>query len=335
MLRPPNLAVQPAAAPSGAAGEDADELYEVFKSEVAASPRRSLPAESSVFAKLASEESFTGRARFGTAVERDEAVHHLAQITRRSAADQPASPRDVGMGWNSPKNAAAASHALDHSIPPKASRMQSATLSRLAQPKRRHQSLQACVSPTRARARSPHSSAKAAQQVVVKESEEEIEVEVDSKVFLVHVESQLVFQIFPELESDDEVGTWDARQQLIIFRRSSSSPRKHQAKAESGSSIEERLLQYQAQKERRMESMRKKEQQKRLAEELAECRPSPRATSGSAPGGSGDADGVALAERCQAWAEQREAKLEAARQRQKQTEAELWGKPDPANGQGA
>lgn len=336
MLRPPNLNVEPAAAP-GAAGEKADELYDLFKSEVAASPRRSLPAESSIFAKLASEESFTGRARFGTAVERDEAVHHLAQITRRSATDQPTSPRDVGMGWNSPKSSAAASRTLDHSVTPKAPRMQSATLSRLAQPKRRYQSLQACGSPTRARAGSPHSrAAAAAQQVILKESEQEVEVEVDGKVFLVDVKSRLVFQILPELESDEEVGTWDVRQQLIIFRRSSPSPRKHQAKAEPGSSIVERLLQYQAEKERRIEEMRKKEQQKRLAEELAECRPSPRTTSGIAVrGGDGDANGVALAERCQAWAEQRDAKLEAARRRQKQHEAQLWGKPGPPNGPGA
>eukprot|EP01043_Picozoa_sp_COSAG02_P019264 COSAG02_NODE_921_length_15917_cov_4.428057_12_plen_418_part_00 len=334
MLRPPNLNVEPAAVP-GAAGEEADELYDLFKSEVAASPRRSLPAESSIFAKLASEDSFTGRARFGTAVERDEAVHHLAQITRRSAADQPTSPR-----WNSPKSSAAASCTIDHSIPPKAPRMQSATLSRLAQPKRRYQSRQACGSPTRARAGSPtrpHSrAAAAAQQVILKESEQEVEVEVDGKVFLVDVKSRLVFQILPELESDEEVGTWDVRQQLITFRRSSPSPRKHQAKAESGSSIVERLLQYQAEKERRLEDMRKKEQQKRLAEELAECRPSPRTTSGIASrGGNGDADGVALAERCQAWAAQRDAKLEAARQRQEQHESQLWSKPEPANGPGA
>lgn len=321
MLRPPNLASEPAAAPS-----DADALYEAFKTEVANSPRRSLP----VFAKLASEDSFTGRAKFGLAVEKDEPVHHLSQITRRSAGVQLG--RDAGAERNSPRSAA-----LENSNPRKASRMQSTTLSRLAQPKRR-QPLQSYGSPTRARAPSPRATAAAVpHQVILKETEDEVEVEVDGKVFLVDLESQLAFQILPEITSDEEVGTWDAQQRLIVFRRTtrSRSPARLQPKAEPGNGIVERLMQYQVEKESRMEEKRRNEQQKRIAKELAECRPSPRpGTGGSSSGLGGQANAVSVAERCQAWAEQREAKLEAARQRQRKIDAQLRGEPEPEHGPG-
>ena len=213
--------------------------------------------------------------------------------------------------------------------------MQTKTLSRLAQPKRRHQPLQACGSPTRARALSPRSSA-GAQQVILKQSDEEVEVAVDGKVFLVDLESRLVFQILPEITSDEEIGTWDRKRQLIIFRQPIRSPSERQQKAEPGNGIVERLMQYQAEKERRLEEKRLKEQQKRLAEELAECRPSPRILSGTSSS-STEVDGVAVAERCQAWAEKRDAKLEAARQRQRHRhkEADLRCEPEPERGPGA
>ena len=321
MLRPPNLASEPAAAPCNA---DADALYEAFKTEVANSPRRSLP----VFTKLASEDSFTGRAKFGLAVEKDEPVHHLSQITRRSAGVQLG--RDAGAERNSPSSAA-----LENSNPRKASRMQSTTLSRLAQPKRR-QPLQSYGSPTRARAPSPRATAAAVpHQVILKETEDEVEVEVDGKVFLVDLESQLAFQILPEITSDEEVGTWDAQQRLIVFRRTTRSLARLQPKAEPGNGIVERLMQYQVEKESRMEEKRRNEQQKRIAEELAECRPSPRpGTGGSSSGLGGQANAVSVAERCQAWAEQREAKLEAARQRQITIDAQLRGEPEPEHGPG-
>ena len=84
-----------------------------------------------------------------------------------------------------------------------------------------------------------------------------------------------------------------------------------------------------------MEEKRRNEQQKRIAEELAECRPSPRpGTGGSSSGLGGQANAVSVAERCQAWAEQREAKLEAARQRQITIDAQLRGEPEPEHGPG-
>lgn len=315
MLRPPNLASEPAAAPCDA---HADELYEAFKTEVANSPRRSLP----VFAKLASEDTFTGRAKFGLAVERDEPVHHLSQITRRSAGVR------LGRDVRTERNI----HTLENSNPHKAARMQNATLSRLAQPKWR-QPLQSYGSPARVRASPRATAAAVAHQVILKETKDEVEVEVDGKVFLVDLESQLAFQILPEITSDEEVGTWDAQQQLIVFRRTTRSPARLQPKAEPGNGIVERLLQYQVEKDSRMEEKRRNEQQKRIAEELAECRPSPRlGTRGSSSGLGGQANAVSVAERCQAWAEQREAKLEAARQRQRKMDTQLRGEPEPEHG---
>ena len=53
------------------------------------------------------------------------------------------------------------------------------------------------------------------QQVIVSETEEEVEVEVGDKVYLVGLPSNMVFQIVPP--EDTEVGTWDAGRKLIVF----------------------------------------------------------------------------------------------------------------------
>ena len=61
-------------------------------------------------------------------------------------------------------------------------------------------------------------------QTIVTESATEKEIfiaglESGERRYLVDLESELVFQIEPEVEDDGEVGTWDAEQQLIVFVR--------------------------------------------------------------------------------------------------------------------
>jgi hypothetical protein len=366
MLRPPNLTrPEPEPEPEPQPPASAEEIYRAFASELSPPPRHQAAGtegsserlgSSSVFSKLASADSFTGtsRARLGPrGGDDDRTVHHLAVLVGRGG------PSDGAIAWSPPCSSPIRSGRSDApaQVPREAERMKSETLSRLAQPKRRSPARLHRASPRRFRA------AGSERQVLLTETEEEIEVEVGSRVFLVDLATQLVFQIVPESAAGTEVGVWDAERRLVDFYASphagKRSPEQGEPKANAGGArtqqgsgggtsraphrkaeasddIVDRLLRCHAERERRLEETRLKEQQKRMAEELAECRPSPRLLRSPASS-SGDrrVDSTALAKRCQAWAEEREARLDASRQQKKRDEARRWEElhPQPAHPQ--